>query len=66
MPPSETLSDKDRLHLIELLAKDRHEHSQAIQAKGIGGSPQTDIKVPLLKTTLVYLIEQGESDMVPN
>lgn len=63
--PSETSSARNRLYLVELLLK-----GAPYKPPNISGycqvPPQTDGKILLLKTTLIYLTEQRKVELVYN
>lgn len=54
--PNEASSSRDRLHLIELLAKEAP--WTPLNSQAIGCSPQNNAKTLLLKTTHTQLTEQ--------
>lgn len=68
MTLSETATDRNGLHQIEMLGKEAHGMSQTIQAvaKAIACPPQTDGKSLLLKRTPKYLTEYREDNLGPN
>lgn len=68
LPPSKTSSARSGLHLVELLAERapwKLQTSQAI-ATALSYSPQPDGKSPLLETTLTFVIDRREAELVLN
>lgn len=69
LPPCETSSARNGLHLIELLAKGTPWKLPNIpfylQDKAIGHFPQTNRKTLLPKTILIYLFEHREVELMP-
>lgn len=65
MPLSKTSSVRNWLYLVKSLTKRAAQIWQDI-ANGVGHTPQLDAKAPLLKTSLIFVIDCGEIELIFN